>query len=205
MAAMSMRLLVWSLRRRLSVTAERLGLAGCVLAVLVPLLVFAITLDTHLREELVLEQAAALHLRAQASDRTRAQPPAMSLEQELGAFEDQLPAADDRMQILADLFHLAQKHQLTLPRGEYQLQREDKSGLVRFQIVLPIKGDPGAIRRFVHEALATNSSLAFEALSLKRENLNHEAIDAKVQLILFMRPDTAGSGSSSPAAVGRTS
>lgn len=205
MAAMNMRLLGWSLRRRCAMVARRLGLVGCVLAVLAALLAFALAFETHLRAELVRERAAAVQLRAQATANTATQPVAMGLEKELHAFEAQLPTVDDRMQILADLFGLAQHHQLVLAKGEYRLQRDDQSDLARFQIVLPIKGDPGAIRRFVQDALAANPALAFEALVLKREHLRHEAVDAKVQLILFMRPAATVRANNVSGAAGRSS
>lgn len=203
MAAMNVRLLAWSLRRHLSISAQRLGLAGCVLGLLAPLLAIAFALDTHLRAELAREQAA--HLQVQASLAKQTQPVAVSLEQELRLFEARLPAAEDRMQVLADLFGVAEKHHLVLSRGEYQVEADHESGFTRFKIILPIKGDPAVIGRFIQEALAANPSLAFEALALKRESLNHETVEAKVQLVLFTRAFRAARPSNAPDAPRRSS
>jgi hypothetical protein len=202
---MSMHLFVWSLRRRLAIMARHIGLVGCVLGLLAPLLALAFALESHLQAELAREHAAAVQLHAQAAMLKPTQPAAMSLEQELRLFQAQLPAAEDRMQILADLFDLAEKHRLVLARGEYRLIPEDKSGLSSFRITLPIKGDPGVIGRFVQEALQTNPALAFEALTLKRENLNHDLVEAKLQLILFMRGSGVAPPRNSPATAGRSS
>ena len=205
MAAMSVRLLAWSLRRHLSILARRLGLAGCVLGLLAPLLAIAFALDTHLRAELAREQAAAAHLHVQESLAKQTQPVAVSLEQQLRLFEARLPAAEDRMQVLADLFGVAEKHHLVLSRGEYQLEADHESGFARFKIILPIKGDPAMIGRFIQEALAANPSLAFEALALKRESLNHETVEAKVQLVLFTRAFSAARPSNAPDVPRRSS
>ena len=202
MAPMTLRLMMWSLRRLVSQAARRGGIAGIALAVLVPAAALAWAIEFRLRDQLAREQQATVMEAMQAATQKNAHTDTGGPLQDLNRFESQLPAGDERMQVLADLFELASKHQLVLSRGEYQLQHEDMARLGRFRMMLPIKGDPAAIQRFVQDALAMNRALAFDALALKREQLNSQVVEAKVQLSLFVRLPASGAGTPSVVAGG---
>lgn len=202
---MSVAVAAWTLRRLASRTMRRLGLGGVALVVLGLLLAIAWATDMHFSDQLVMEQrhAANIASRAGASDATSAAP-LMTAMQELHAFDTRMPAAEDGMQVLAGLFALADKYRLVLARGDYQLEPEGKSGLLRLRMTFPVKGDAKSIHGFVQEALLANSTLAFDALAFKREHLNSEGAEAKVQLSLYTRPFANGS-QGAVAVVARTS
>lgn len=180
--------MLWSLRRAGQMALRRLGWGGVLAAVLLSALLAAAVLEWHLRQA---AQAAVTQAHAAASRRL---PPAglgaatpRTLEQELAAFEAQLPPAGEAMQALADLFVLAEKHQLVLQRGEYRLQPDKAGGFVRFRMSLPIQGEARVVQRFVNEAMRTYPSLAFEALALKRDRVDAGTVQARVQWSLLMR------------------
>lgn len=180
--------LLWSLRRAGRVALRRLGWGGVLVAALLPVLLAMAAVEWQLRQS---AQAAAVDARFAVSQRlAQAGLPTggpRSLDQELDAFDAQLPPVDDAMQVLADLFLLAEKHQLVLARGEYRLQPDKAGGFVRLKMSLPVKGDARVVQRFVNEAMRTHPSLAFDALALKRDRIDADTVDARVQWSLLMR------------------
>lgn len=180
--------LLWSLRRAGRVALRRLGWGGVLVAVLVPVLLAMAALEGQLRQS---AQAAAGEARLDASQRlSQARLPTggpRSLDQELDAFDAKLPPVDEAMQVLGDLFLLAEKHQLVLARGEYRLQPDKAGGFVRLKMSLPVKGDARVVQRFVNEALRAHPSLAFDALALKRDRIDAGTVEARVQWSLLMR------------------
>ncbi|MCM2250776.1 MAG: hypothetical protein NDJ19_00300 [Ramlibacter sp.] len=185
---MSVALAAWSLRRLAFRTVRWLGVGGVTLVALGLLLAIAWATDLHFSEQLAMEQrrAAKIASRAGTSD-AASELRVTTVTQELHAFDRRMPAAEDAMQVLADLFSLAGKHRLVLARGDYQLESDDKSALLRLQITLPLKGDTKSIHGFVQDALLANQTLAFDALTFKREHLNSEEAEAKVQMSLYTR------------------
>lgn len=110
-----------------------------------------------------------------------------NVEQGVAEFIGQLPADDEWMQTLADLFVLAEKYRLVLAKGEYQALLDASGLFLQHKMAIPIKGDPEAIQRFVEAALLQHPSLAFESIQFKREKIESRTLEARVQWSLFTR------------------
>ncbi|MGE0331382.1 MAG: hypothetical protein AB7P37_11875 [Ramlibacter sp.] len=188
---MSAAQMFWSVRRGARVTLRRVGWGAVLASALLAVLLALAALDWHLRRA---AQAAVAGDPAAGQPLLQAAPLAgsrRSLDEELDAFAAQLPPADEAMQVLGDLFVLAEKHQLVLARGEYRLQPEKAGGFVRLKMSLPVKGQARVVQRFVNEAMRAHPSLAFDALALKRDRIDADAVEARVQWSLLLRADAA--------------
>lgn len=191
---MNVAVATWTLRRLADRTMRRLGLGGVALVVLGLLLAIAWATDLHFSDQLVMEQRQAAKIASRPGvSEAKSELPIMTVTQELRALDTRMPAAEDGMQVLADLFALAEAHRLELARGDYQLESDGKSGLLRLRMTFPVKGNAKSIHGFARDALLANPTLAFDALAFKREHLNSEEAEAKVQLSLYTRPFANGS------------
>jgi hypothetical protein len=187
MAPVNARWLTWTARRLGERVLRRAGWGGVAVALSLLAAAGAWLTERALAAEVARAQRAAAESSQAAALRAAAIGKTGNPPQELQAFEASLPAAQERMQVLSDLFELAESHELLLARGEYQLQHDEKAGLDSFRITLPLKGHPAVVQRFVQEALARNRALAFDALTLKRDKVDSAVIEAKVQFSLFLR------------------
>lgn len=93
---------------------------------------------------------------------------------------------DEAFAALQAIFAAAEVEGLDLETGEYRLGRERGSRLLRYQIVFPVKGGYQRIRRFVARALNEAPGVALDDLTLRRENAQASAVEARVQFTLFL-------------------
>lgn len=105
----------------------------------------------------------------------------------LQAFDAYLLPHDQIPDALKNLFSLATESNLLLARGEYKALVEIQGGFLRYGMTLPVKGDPQAIHTFVLTALAQNRTLALEGIQFKRERIESQEIEARIQWVLFTR------------------
>jgi hypothetical protein len=75
---------------------------------------------------------------------------------------------------------------LTLKQGIYRSAGEKSSGMLRYQISLPVTGNYPAIRAFVAESLERESSLALDGLRLARTSMDSDVIEAELRFTLFV-------------------
>ncbi len=178
-------------RRALTLAAWRAG----VLARRVPL---AAALGTACLLGAAALWAKALQLDAQrdavfADARTvaRAAQPAASAPQELAQalelFYATLPESSDAAVAVRQLFDVAQKHSLVLERGEYRVVRDAQARVARYQMILPVKGNPRDVQAFIVDALNGTRLLTLDAVSFRRERPGAVEIESRVQFSLVGR------------------
>lgn len=110
--------------------------------------------------------------------------------EQLAVFYAFFPAEDTQSDILDRLFAAAARENLALPQGDYQWARERTGRLVRYSIMLPLKGSYPGIRRFMAQALRETPSLALDSVGFRRQTVNDIGVDAQVQFTLYMHGST---------------
>ncbi len=88
---------------------------------------------------------------------------------------------------IARLFAAADSAGLLLSQGEYRQVSEKGSGLSQYQITLPLTGSYPAVRAFLNEAMDREPGLALVGLKLSRASVTQSELDARLQLILYLR------------------
>ncbi|MDD5330552.1 MAG: hypothetical protein PHX38_11130 [Sulfuricella sp.] len=139
-----------------------------------------------LRERLVEVRHEANDLRAKVAARgtvSRAADPAG----QLAAFYEFFPDGDAMADTLDRLHVAAAQENLVLEQGEYRLAPESMGRLMRYDIVLPVKGPYPHLRRFIARALRENPSLALEGVSFNRQAAMTIGVDAQVRMTLYFR------------------
>lgn len=140
-----------------------------------------------------LERARNQALRAQGTTAVNggtASPAPQTAAEQLARFYAALPPQEEATAWLNSLYQAAGKEKLSLARGEYSLQTDADSHLARYQIVMPVRGDYGQIRRFVRNALAEVPHLALEEISFQRQSIAEAHLEARIRFTLFLRRGT---------------
>lgn len=123
-------------------------------------------------------------VRAAAADRAAVRAP-QGIES-LAGFYGYFATRDEAFAALQAIFGAAALEGLELETGEYRLGRERGSRLLRYQIVFPVKGSYPKIRRFVARALNEAPGVALDDLTLRRENAQANAVEARVQFTMYL-------------------
>ncbi|MEO8630831.1 MAG: hypothetical protein ABI612_22450 [Betaproteobacteria bacterium] len=105
---------------------------------------------------------------------------------QLSNFYAFFPLAENVPELLGRIYRSAQEHQLLLEKGEYKLSREAEFRLARYQITLPMRGQYADVRGFVNDVLESVPSAALEELTLKRESIDAQELEARVRFIVFL-------------------
>ena len=89
--------------------------------------------------------------------------------------------------LMGDLHTLAKTHQVVLEQGEYRLETQGGTRLARYRMVLPAKASYPNLRAWLSAIAAAEPGLLLDDLSLKRENITQEALEARVTFSLLVR------------------
>lgn len=111
---------------------------------------------------------------------------AQTPEQQLRQFYQQLPAQDTLPEVLDKLYDAANRHGISLEKGEYLPRHEKAAGLVRYQIALPVKGGYPQLRRFIRSVLHDIPSASLDRLHLEKQHVNESTISAELQLSIYL-------------------
>ena len=117
----------------------------------------------------------------------RSAPVAPGASGQLAAFYGFFPQTDVLSNTLAKLYDAAAKQNLMLDQGEYHLAPTQEGRLMRYDIVLPVKGPYPKLRSFIAQALKDNPSLALEGITFNRQAAIDIGVEAQVRFTLYMR------------------
>ena len=178
---MTMRRILWFLRRWQR-EFSRPMMAG---ALLVALCGAAYVVEIAPLAERVAAQRSGieqLHT-AQAIRTPVAQTPAEQLE----SFYAFFPGDDIVPAVLERLFAAAARENLDLPQGDYRVAKESTGRLIRYEIMLPLKGSYPGLRRFIAQSLQETPALSLQGASFVRQGASDIGVDAQVRLALYVR------------------
>jgi len=179
---------------RLRAFVERLGSVGGIgVALLFGCAVFYFTAVVPTEEEL-----ASLQERRMAEELARRSGrPLVDSRSQLDQFMAFFPATDTTSHWLGLVYAAASNEGLELAQGTYKVRGEGGTGLVAYQVTLPMRGTYPQIRRFVGRALAGVPAAALESIAFQRERSADGAVDARVVFTLHLR-DAAGRAPAAP-------
>lgn len=173
----------WLIRARWHVT--RLGTAGKIgVGLLALTLVFFVA--AALPQERALE---ALKNKVKAMQ--QAQPGVagqtkLTNNQALQVFYEFLPHSDSSPYWISEIDRIARESGVELNSSDYRLMMEKDSKLVRYEILLPLRGTYPQIRAFIAEALQAIPSLVLADIALKRETIQAGRVEAHLSLHLYL-------------------
>lgn len=114
-------------------------------------------------------------------------PPPPSANQNLAGFYDVLGEKRYAEQQVKVLFDLAAKSSLTLTQGEYKSAYDKASGVSTYQILLPVKGQYGAIWQFAMQSLREMPFAALDEVSFRRDTIADPMVEARLRFTLYLK------------------
>jgi Tfp pilus assembly protein PilO len=112
----------------------------------------------------------------------RAQTPQEKLDTFYALFPPQAEAASS----LEKIYAAAESNGVTLPRGEYALTVDPKTGLGQYRVVLPVSGSYEQVRGFIAAALRDVPTLALDDIEFQREKVGDAQVEAKIHMTLYL-------------------
>lgn len=106
--------------------------------------------------------------------------------EQLAGFYRIFPEERYSPQWLEKLAALAEKNGLSLDQGEYKATQDKAGRLMRFQIMLPVKGEYPQIRRFLAALPVETPIIALENVQFTRQNIADSTVEARIRLTLYM-------------------
>lgn len=161
------------------------GVAGA--GLLVACLVFYGSAIRPLQSRLEAAHQVAVELQGQAQRgaKRREQTPT----EQLAEFYRAFPNEKDLLSWMEKIFTLAQNQGISLDQGEYKLNRDKAGKLVRFQMVLPIKGEYPQIRKYLDSLLTEIPVVSLEHLQLERQKVGDPVLEARISLALYLEQE----------------
>ncbi|MBA2961847.1 MULTISPECIES: pilus assembly protein PilO [Ramlibacter] len=161
------------------------GAAGALLAAASLAWTGAVLLPAQARLAAGQEQLARAERRAAAVRSGLASAP-QSAATRRKLFYGALPAMTELTQNIDRIYAAAATEQLSLVRGEYMGAEIPAAGLVRYKIVLPLKGTYPQVRRFAAACATGVPGLSLDDLSLQRQSIADAKVDARVQMSIYV-------------------
>lgn len=106
-------------------------------------------------------------------------------DQQLQQFYHSFPAQTALADQLDQLYRAASAHGIQLEKGDYQASREQQTGLIRYQITLPVSGSYPKLRQFIRALLRDMPGMAIDSIRLEREAIGENQISAELRLTLY--------------------
>jgi Tfp pilus assembly protein PilO len=101
-------------------------------------------------------------------------------------FYDVLPTQTEASSKISAILRVATDNGLVINKVEYE-QPLSASPLIQYQIKLPLTGSYMQIRQFINQVLNTLPSIALNDISLKREDIATDLVDAQIQFTLYLQ------------------
>lgn len=143
-------------------------------------------------------ESAALERRWAARSAANERAPATP-QQQLAAFDQRFPNEQGIAPALRLLQSAARRHHVALDQAEFRFSREPTELLARYAILLPIKADYRALRRFTRDALRELPGLALEEVNLRRSDPKSPLLEAQMRFVLFVATPSKASVASAAA------
>lgn len=154
-------------------------------ALLVIAAIFTVTGMAARRAEI---EALQQELLAQRSGDSRGLArPAAGRQDSLRAFYASFPPAAETSARLERIHALAAAAGVTLESGEYALEADHGTRLLRYRMVLPAKGTYTQLRDFIGRVLEDAPTLSMEDITLKRPAVSAQRLEARLKMTLFVR------------------
>lgn len=107
--------------------------------------------------------------------------------QQMALFLARFPDSKAITPALARLHAAARRHGVQIEQAEFRFANEAGEPLMRYLIVLPVKSDYRALRRFVREAMRELPGLSLDEVNLRRSEVNATALEVQLRFVLFVK------------------
>ena len=102
-----------------------------------------------------------------------------------------LPGRDTLESKIAAIHQAAAAQGLVTTGGEYRTRKEAGGGILRHEIMLPVRGAYAPLRAWLADLATSQPAIAIEDLSLHRTIAEKDQLEGRLRLVLFLRTQPA--------------
>lgn len=106
--------------------------------------------------------------------------------QQLSDLQQSLPAQQEATAAIDRIYATAALEGIALARGEYSLALDPQTQLVRYQILLPVRGSYPQLRRFLGAVRGELPALVLEDIDLQRKQISETELDGRIRMALYL-------------------
>ncbi|MCE3603617.1 hypothetical protein LXA47_08355 [Massilia sp. P8910] len=117
---------------------------------------------------------------------TPAQRGKINRQTEADEFLRMFPPHDAELEAMGKIYGAAEFWKVELHEGEYRRLPEKAGKLSRLEIVLPVRGNYIAIRKFLAQTLVDVPTLSLDSVNFRREKIDDPHLEATLRLTLFL-------------------
>jgi Tfp pilus assembly protein PilO len=176
------------LRRQFQYILSQLGRAGMIGLCMLGLALFAyITVIKSAEAELKTTRSKLeAAYRPVLTSPNSAAASSLDQEEQLQIFYKSFPKQQSIPIALQGIYTAAVQLELALETGEYTWGQTGTDRLVRYRVLLPVKGTFSQLVSFVDQVLEGDNHIALENASFKRDKVSDSSVDAKLIFIVFV-------------------
>lgn len=166
---------------------RRIGPPGLIaLGLLVPVVAMALWLPRLNRQADELRAALAAQAEAAARQTEPIGRRATSGERAT-QFVAAIPPLSQSASDLGEVFAIAKRRNVVLPKGDYVLKAEPNTTLVAYSVSLPVHNDYGALKGFTADVLEALPHASLDELHMARSDAGSTVLDAMVRFTFVYR------------------
>ncbi len=106
--------------------------------------------------------------------------------QAIQVFYDSFPNVDSSPYWVKEIDAVAKKRGVELHGSDYRLVSDKGSRLVRYEMILPVRGSYPQIRAFIADMLVTIPAVALVDMIIKREDIKSGRLEVRLSLNLYL-------------------
>lgn len=110
-------------------------------------------------------------------------------EADLKSFRERIPLKRDFSRVMMETFEAAADNGLKIANITYKPQLVPDENLVLYAVTMDLNGKYAATKSFLADLQCRKSLLVIDALSLANSSTTDEAVDLKLQLSAYLRPE----------------
>lgn len=166
---------------------RRLGLLGGLgigIAIIGLIAYYSAILPQKREVQALKNETEKLKSNTEASKLARINSP--STQTQLARFYQRFPSTTAAPDLLDKIYATAKTHGLSLEQGDYRWVHEDQDKLMRFEVVLPVKGSYIQVRKFVNQLMLDLPNLAVDDISFQRQRVGDAVVQSQIKFSLFL-------------------
>ena len=106
---------------------------------------------------------------------------------QLAQFYQTFPEQAQLSDAVGKVYTIASTRNLILEQGKYNLVVEKGNILVRYEMILPVKGAYPQVRQFVSDALKQLPHLVLTSIIFNRKKIDETSVEAELHFTMYLR------------------
>ena len=170
-----------------AVSLGTIGKIGLGLLIMAIVLLIAAVLPQDTTLQTLKERAETLQTQPLSTSQKASRPTQkIGDDQALQIFYEFFPQIDSSPFWIRELARIAKKQRVEINSSDYRLVLEKGARLARYEMILPVRGRYPQIRAFIADALQAVPAMAITGMVIKRENVNTEQLDVRLEINLYL-------------------